>query len=211
MRSNRSFRKTAMNRLPKPFLIIILICCLIEAVILAATVTVMPGARQAAYILGGFWSQMLSYGGYYPGQGTLMFVTYGFLHGGIGHLAMNMLSLWAIVREMERLLTVRQMLWIYGIGQISGAVLFGILAPQETAPMVGASGAIFGLAGGLIGAAFMWRKARRLPMKPLIRAVLLIGGLNLGLTFLAPDIAWQAHLGGVLAGLVMGMAMTRRR
>ena len=81
----------------------------------------------------------------------------------------------------------------------------------ESGPMVGASGAIFGLAGALIAVAMLDRRRRQKPLGPLWRAVANIVVLNLGLTFLVPSIAWQAHLGGALAGLVMGLLIGPRR
>ncbi|MCQ0969485.1 rhomboid family intramembrane serine protease (plasmid) [Paracoccus sp. TK19116] len=200
----------ATPKVPRVFAAIIAICCLVEALILLGTLLLTPDFRELVFIFGAFWVQDLRSGGIFPGQAVLMFVTYGFLHGGLIHLAMNMISLAAITREMTRLMSVRNMLAIYAVSQIAGAGLFALMAPDEIAPMVGASGAIFGVAAGLVGAAFVQRSRLRQPQGPLIRAVGLIIGLNLALTVLMPTIAWQAHLGGALAGLAMGPLLLRR-
>ena len=133
-----------------------------------------------------------------------MFVSYGLLHGGLLHLGMNMISLAVVARELARLMPPAVMLMIYLISQIAAAGLFALMAPAA-GPMVGASGAVFGLAGALVGLVALRRSRRGQPMGPLWRAVANIVLLNLGLTLLVPAIAWQAHLGGALAGLAMGL------
>lgn len=155
----------------------------------------------------GFWSELLHGGtAIYPGQPAVMFVTYGLLHAGLIHLGMNMLSLVAVARELGRFVGPWKMALIYLVSQFAAAALFGAMAPHG-GPMVGASGAIFGLAGALIGQAIAWRLGRGMSMQPVWRAVLVIGGLNLALTVLMPTIAWEAHLGGALAGLALGLIL----
>lgn len=197
--------------LPRGIAALIVLCCVIEVGLLAATVLGYPAARQAAYITGGFWSPVMWSGyGVYPGQPALMFLSYGLLHGGLLHLAMNMISMLAVVRELGRFVTPWRTALIYLVCQIAAAGLFAVMDPQG-GPMVGASGAIFGLAGALIAQALLWRRGRGLPLRPIWRAVLVIGGLNVALTVLVPSIAWQAHLGGALAGLVLGFVLPARR
>lgn len=167
--------------------------------------------RQAVNALFGFWSEQVhARRGLYPGQPAVMFLTYGLLHGGLLHLAMNMLSLAAIARELVQLIGAMRMAVIYLVTQVAAALLFALMAPTA-GPMVGASGAIFGLAGALIGFAAVTGWRRRRPLGQLWRGVALMVVLNVALTVLMPSIAWEAHLGGTLAGLVMGawMAMTR--
>lgn len=130
-----------------------------------------------------------------------MFVTYGFLHVTWAHLIMNsvfILLLGHLVMErVDRL----GFLIIYVGAIIAGGTAFAMSG--ATVPMAGASGAIYGLAGAIM----YWNWAdnpgqiRRYAV-PAFDAVLLAGG-NLGY-YLATDgaIAWQAHLGGCLAGIV---------
>ena len=196
-----------MSRIPRVFVWIVVLCCLIEFALEGAAYARWPLLRQGVFMLGGFWPTLLgSLNGVYPGQGVLMFLTYGFLHAGPMHLAMNMLSLLALVREMAGALGTRRLLVIYIVSQIAGAALFGLMVPPQRVPMVGASGAIFGLAGALFGFALMRMRARGLPLGPLARSALLMVGLNLILTLAMPNVAWQAHLGGALAGLALGLA-----
>lgn len=183
---------------------LVILCCVIEVVFWIAPLLGYERFRLIADFLGGFWSPVLwAFQGYYPGQPILMFLTYGLLHSGIIHLAMNMLSLVAIARELVQLIGARRMFVIYLNTQIVAALVFAVLAP-DAGPMIGASGAIFGLAGALIGhsAVSGWRRGR--PLGQLWRGVFMLVVLNVALTVLMPAIAWEAHLGGVLAGLLMG-------
>lgn len=188
---------------------LILACCGIELVIVALQLTVLSEARGIATVYGGFWSRLFhDLLPAYPGQRLAMFFSYGLLHGGLLHLGMNMVSLAAVARELARLVAPGAMALIYLICQIAAAALFALMAPAA-GPMVGASGAIFGLAGALVGIVAIRRRRRGQPMGPLWRAVANILVLNLGLTLLVPGIAWQAHLGGALAGLALGLWIGR--
>ncbi|MDO5631193.1 MAG: rhomboid family intramembrane serine protease [Paracoccus sp. (in: a-proteobacteria)] len=194
-----------MKTIPRPFIAIIALCCLIEAALSLAPLLGAPvGVRQLVFALGGFWPAIVGTGrGVYPFQDLAMFISYGFLHAGLAHLAMNMLSLAVLVREMAPALSTARLLAIYAVAQVAGALLFWQMHPIG-GPMVGASGAVFGLAGALFGFAVMRYRARGLPMGGLMRSAAILIGLNLILTLLMPSVAWQAHLGGALAGLIMG-------
>lgn len=195
------------RRLPLWVIVVIGLCCMIEAAFQIAALAGQPAARQAGQIVAGFWSPVLWHGyGIYPGQPAVMFLTYGLLHGGLLHLAMNMVSLAVVARELGPLIGAWRMALVYLLGQIAAAALFGLMAP-DAGPMVGASGAIFALAAALIGYAAVVGHSRRRPMGRMWRSVATIVGLNVALTLAVPDIAWQAHLGGALVGAVMGIAM----
>ncbi|ODT58784.1 MULTISPECIES: rhomboid family intramembrane serine protease [Paracoccus] len=181
-------------------------CCLIEALTWAGPMLGLGSARVAGVMLGGFWPPLMTgAAGLYPGQGVAMFLTYGLLHGGVLHLAMNMISLAAVGRELVRMIGSGRMALTYLVSQIVAGAVFAWMEPTA-GPMVGASGAVFGLAGALVGHAAINLHRRHRSMAPLIRATALILGLNIVLTLLMPAIAWQAHLGGGLAGLVLGIA-----
>lgn len=197
------------SRLHLPLWVIALIalCCAVEVTLTIAPFLGYGAARSFALIFGGFWSVVFWQGqGAYPGQPVLMFLSYGLLHGGLLHLAMNMISMAAVARELARFASPARMALIYLVSQIAAAGLFAILAPTS-GPMVGASGALFGLVGALIAQAGKWRVGRSMSLRPIWRAVLVVGGLNVALTFLVPAIAWQAHLGGLLAGLLIGLML----
>lgn len=198
-----------MNRIPPVILVIVIACCVVELLINAAMLLGLPASRYLAFGFGAFWSDLL-WGAkpLYPGQPLLMFATYGFLHSGLLHLGMNMLSLVALAPQLGMVFDGRRLALIYAVSQLAAAGLFAVMAPTA-GPMIGASGAVFGMAGALIGFAARRSLQRSLPMGPLLRSAGMILLLNLGLTLMVPSIAWEAHLGGALAGLAMGLAQAR--
>lgn len=191
--------------MPHVFRVIIGLCVAVEAVLTLAGLLGLPGLRQAAFLHGGFFPQLLQgWQGLFPGQAAAMFVTYGFLHAGLLHLGMNMIALAQLSRELPRLMSGAFALLVYAVAQVAAATQ-AVLAPEGPV-MVGASGAIFGLAGALIGYGFVALRRMNQPVAPLARSAAVLVGLNVALALLVPQIAWQAHLGGALAGAAMGMA-----
>ncbi|MFB7596317.1 rhomboid family intramembrane serine protease [Streptomyces sp. NPDC056160] len=137
-----------------------------------------------------------SLGGVADGQWYRL-LTAMFLHGGYLHIAFNMLSLWWVGGPLEAALGRARYLALYFVSGLAGSALcYLVVAPNQAS--VGASGAIFGLFGAL---AVLMRRLRY-DMRPVI-ALLVI---NLLLTFRG-GIAWQAHIGGLVAGVVAGYAM----
>ena len=129
-------------------------------------------------------------------------VTGAFLHGGLLHIGVNMLSLWFLGRFIEYAVGPWRMLFIYFVSLVAaglGVVYFS--AP--TVPTVGASGAIFGLFGALFAIGF--RLGR--PGMELVKANLGILALNLIITFSVRVISWQAHVFGLLAGFLITLAI----
>ena len=134
-------------------------------------------------------------------------VTAMFVHTGFWHIFANMLTLYFFGSYFSRLVGRDKFLFVYFAGGIVGNLLFWALA-SPFAVAVGASGAVFALAGGLV----MMRP--KLPViifpipipMPLFVAVL--GGFVI-LSFL-PSVAWQAHLGGLIVGLIDGYIFRRR-
>ncbi|HEY82194.1 MAG TPA: rhomboid family intramembrane serine protease [Dehalococcoidia bacterium] len=130
-----------------------------------------------------------------------------FVHAGLWHIFANMLTLYFFGSYLARLVGNGKFLLVYFGGGILGGILFVLLAfPFSVA--VGASGAVFALAGALV----VMRP--RLPVVvfpipiPIPLWVAVIGGFLL-LSFL-PLVAWQAHLGGLVFGLIAGYIFRRR-
>ncbi|MGW2052173.1 rhomboid family intramembrane serine protease [Streptomyces sp. NPDC001858] len=121
-----------------------------------------------------------------------------FLHGSVIHILSNMLSLWWIGGPLEAALGRVRYLTLYLVSGLAGSALTYLLAAPNEASL-GASGAIFGLFGAL---AVLVRR-QRYDMRPVI-ALLVI---NLVITFGWAGIAWQAHIGGLVAGVVVGVGM----
>lgn len=130
-----------------------------------------------------------------------------FLHIGVMHLAFNGYALLAIGTELERLFGHGRFLAIYLLSGLMGSLASYAFSYSLAA---GASGAIFGLIGAL--AAFFAIHRERLGTwgrNRLMNIAFLIG-LNLFLGFTRPGIDNLAHIGGLLAGLGLGWAMTPR-
>ncbi|MGW2422030.1 rhomboid family intramembrane serine protease [Streptomyces sp. NPDC001709] len=122
-----------------------------------------------------------------------------FLHGGYAHILFNMLSLWWIGGPLEAALGRARYLALYFVSGLAGSALTYLLA-EPNAPSLGASGAIF----GLFGATGVLMRRLNYDLRPLA-AILVI---NLIITFTPGfNIAWQAHIGGLVAGVVTGYAM----
>ncbi|GAA3812396.1 rhomboid family intramembrane serine protease [Streptomyces phyllanthi] len=122
-----------------------------------------------------------------------------FLHSGYVHIMFNMLSLWWIGGPLEEALGRVRYLVVYLVSGLAGSALTYLLADANQ-PSLGASGAIF----GLFGATAVLMRRLNYDMRPII--VLLV--INLIFTF-SPgfNISWQAHVGGLVGGVVMGYAM----
>ncbi|MGW0576894.1 rhomboid family intramembrane serine protease [Streptomyces sp. NPDC002920] len=121
-----------------------------------------------------------------------------FLHGSIIHILFNMLSLWWLGGPLEQALGRARYLALYFVSGLAGSALTYLLA-EPNQPSLGASGAIF----GLFGATAVLMRRMRYDMRPII-ALLVI---NLIFTFGWSNIAWQAHIGGLVAGVVIGYGM----
>jgi membrane associated rhomboid family serine protease len=142
-----------------------------------------------------------------------------FLHGGFLHLAGNMLYLWIFGNNIEDVLGPLRFLLFYFLGGIAAGLTHTLLQPASKVPMIGASGAIAAVLGGY---ALLFPKARVHTLIFLIvyiRVIPVPAVLVLGLWFLLQllnaggggDVAWFAHIGGFLAGLLLALLMTRKR
>jgi membrane associated rhomboid family serine protease len=125
-------------------------------------------------------------------------ITSAFLHGGFLHLALNMYALYLFGPEIEAALGRWRFTALYLVSAVGGSVVsytFG----QPFQPSVGASGAVF----GLLGAYFVILRRLRRDTTPLL--VLL--AINLVLGFTVARIDWRAHLGGLVVGALIALAI----
>ncbi|MBV8529899.1 MAG: rhomboid family intramembrane serine protease [Candidatus Eremiobacteraeota bacterium] len=130
-------------------------------------------------------------------------VTGAFLHGGLIHIGVNMMSLWFLGRFIEFALGPWRMLAVYMVSLIASGLGVVYFSSNPMVATVGASGAIFGLFGALFAIGFRLGK----PGMELVRANVGILVLNLIITFTVPAISWQAHVAGLLAGFVLTLAI----
>jgi membrane associated rhomboid family serine protease len=132
-------------------------------------------------------------------------VTAMFLHGSVMHLAFNMWALWLFGPSLERRFGTVPFGALYLAAGVGGAALFQALGSGAWA--VGASGAIFGLFGALLLGAYRQRHTRL--GQAVFSQLILLLGINLMLPFMVSGIAWEAHVGGLVAGMVIAFAWDR--
>ncbi|MFE6687838.1 rhomboid family intramembrane serine protease [Streptomyces sp. NPDC057743] len=121
-----------------------------------------------------------------------------FLHQQFAHIGFNMLSLWWLGPPLEAALGRLRYTALYLLAGLGGSALSYLVTAQNQ-PSLGASGAIF----GLLGATAVLMRRLQYDMKP----VLILLGINLAFTFLWPNIAWQAHVGGLVVGAAVAFGM----
>lgn len=128
-------------------------------------------------------------------------ISAAFLHENIFHLMMNMYALFIIGSQVETFIGKGRYILIYLMSAITGSLLSCIV---NTGWSLGASGAIFGLMGALVYFGYHFRlyldAALRTQIVPLII-------LNLAIGFIVPNIDNAAHIGGLIGGLFMAMAV----
>ncbi|WP_457034309.1 rhomboid family intramembrane serine protease [Kitasatospora sp. P5_F3] len=125
-------------------------------------------------------------------------VTAMFVHSGVVHLVMNMVSLWVLGPQLELVLGRLRFGGLYLASGLMGGA-FSYLFAGEKLNSVGASGAIF----GLLGATAVLYRVSRVPLGPVIALLV----FNVVITFSVKAIDWRAHLGGLIAGAVTGVGL----
>jgi len=125
-------------------------------------------------------------------------ITGAFLHATTPlHILFNMWALVVVGPSLEQALGRVRFTVVYLMSALGGSVLFYYLGAPNV-PSVGASGAIF----GLFGAWFV--VARRLHLDA--RGIVVLIGINLVISFTIPNIAWEAHVGGLITGAALTAA-----
>ena len=131
-------------------------------------------------------------------------ITAGFVHSpdSFWHILLNAYSIYIFGRVIEPMLGPARFLALYLISIFGGSAMVLWLS-EPVVPVVGASGAFFGLMGAYL---------------IMLRAIgdnsgLLVGliAVNLAFGFLVPGISWQGHLGGLLAGMAVTAVYARTR
>lgn len=161
------------------------------------------------YLIGDAWEMALMF---FPVLGDVepwRFLTSAFLHsrgGGLPlHILFNMYALWLVGPHLELAFGRFRYLMLLLLSAIGGSVMVTLLASPASQDwytgVLGASGAVFGLFGAML------LVLRRLRLKA--TSILAVLGINLVLGFVVSGISWQAHLGGLVVGLVLGGAYAR--
>ncbi|MGH3765854.1 MAG: rhomboid family intramembrane serine protease [Pseudonocardiaceae bacterium] len=123
-------------------------------------------------------------------------LTAGFLHIGPVHLAINMIALWVIGRDLEQILGSFRFLVVYLVSLLGGSLAVLLFDPRQTA---GASGAVFGLMGGFV----VVLMKMKLSPRPALTIIL----LNVVITFAIPGISRYGHFGGLAFGTAVTAAL----
>lgn len=174
---------------------------IIGITLLVYLVTLIPGVGSIVQQSLWFWAPAL-----YP-ELTGRFepwrlLTAALVHSGIWHVGLNMLALFMIGRSLEPLLGRWRFLTLYVLGALGGSVAVALLS--FTTPVVGASGAIFALFGALVVI------GRHIGAN--ITGIAIVLGINLVIGFIPGfNVSWQAHVGGLVTGALVGLIYARTR
>ena len=151
----------------------------------------------------------------YPGKHVyLALVVSMFLHGGLAHLAGNMLFLWIFGNNIEDRLGRLRFLVFYAAGGLVATAAHVVAERSSTVPVVGASGAIAAVMGAYL---VLYPKAPVLTLIPPVFLVPISARWFLGAWFVlqfvanrSSDVAWVAHVGGFVFGCVVALALRDR-
>ncbi|MDY6827356.1 MAG: rhomboid family intramembrane serine protease [Bacillota bacterium] len=142
-----------------------------------------------------------------------------FVHGSLLHLLSNLWFLWVFGPAVEGRLGFGRFMLLYLLSGVAAALLQGFALPESTVPMVGASGAVSGILGAYL---ILFPRARVLTIIPpfIFFFFWLPAPIYLGywiiLQFISglyavPGVAWWAHVGGFLLGLVLILILRPKR
>ena len=199
--------------LPRVLVVLAAISIVVEIILQGADLQIWGATqwRSLAYQNGGFWIGLLhNWRPNYAYQPYLMFLTYGFLHGGLAHLTVNMLTLFALGNIVVGRIGAYRFLLLYALAAVGGAMGFALLS-SVVQPMVGASGALFGLAGALVAWEYVDRFTAEKRLWPVLRTIVWLVALNLILWWaMEGRLAWETHLGGFVSGWIFAFIIDPR-
>lgn len=139
-------------------------------------------------------------GGFASWNSAASLFGHAFIHAGFLHLAVNMFVFLDVAPFVEQRLGARRFALLYLLSILGGAIAYIMINPNSAAPAVGASGAVCGVYAAFFLAV---RPSPRAAISdPRVRnAMIWFVGINVVLMALLPlPIAWEAHLGGFIAG-----------
>ena len=211
------------ERFPVVTVVLITACVL---VFLWQNSLVEPAARRALYTLGLVPAVLFDVKQLPPELAIIppytTLVTSMFLHGGWMHLIGNMLFLWIFGNNVEDALGRGRFVLFYLVCGVVAALAQALPAPESTIPVIGASGAIAGVLGAYL---LLYPHARVVVVIPIffyLHLTVLPAFLLIGLWFLVQvlnsiaasgqegGVAWLAHVGGFVAGVLLLPVLRRR-
>lgn len=154
-----------------------------------------------------------------PGSSALELlplIGHAFLHADALHLLVNAGLLLAFGAAVERRLGVSRFLILFAGGATAGALAEALVGNAGPVYLIGASGAVYGMMAAampiLFRAGIPGRRRRALEFVAVIMGLnVLVAMIGLGDFLAGAEISWRAHMGGFLAGLVLGFAFSPRR
>lgn len=164
--------------------------------ILVYLIPLIIGDSDAAILYLGSYGPFIKIGQYYR------LLTAAFVHANLAHLIFNMYALWIIGMQLESFIGKWRFLVVYLFSAICGSLLSTVITPDAFS--VGASGAIFGLLGALLYFGYHYRIYLGTVIKSQIIPLIVI---NLALGFLVTGIDNAAHIGGLIGGALMMIAV----
>jgi membrane associated rhomboid family serine protease len=127
-------------------------------------------------------------------------ITSAFLHASILHIAFNMYFLWLVGSAVEQALGRGRFLLVYFVSALAGSA--GALVHTPARPVVGASGALF----GILGAALVLERQRNYVLGGSAAALIVI---NLILGFTLSNISIGGHIGGLIGGILCTLVLSK--
>src|SRR5208283_5111535 len=153
------------------------------------------GANYGPYTLSGQWWRLLAC---------------VFIHGGLLHIAFNMWCLWNLGRLAESVYGHWTFAAVYLIAGLASSLASLIWHASNPVPSVGASGAIFGIAGALIASFYLGEfSLPRAAVSGMLRSVAMFVGYNLFFGAVIAQVDNAAHIGGLLMGLLLGALIAK--
>jgi membrane associated rhomboid family serine protease len=151
---------------------------------------------------GSLYRHMVLFGPWVPHGGWYRLVTAMFLHEDLLHIGFNMFALYLIGTPVEQYLGRARYVGLYFVSGLAGSA--GALLQTPTTPVLGASGAIFGILGAML--ILEWQITGRLAGNAMTWIV-----INLVISFAIPNISWGGHVGGLIGGILVTLAYAHWR
>jgi membrane associated rhomboid family serine protease len=197
-----------------PFFTILLI--LLNALVFFVELLHPGGMKYVVYNFGAVPSNILTFRSNQPIPPYMTIVTSMFMHGGFIHILGNMLYLWIFGNNIEDRLGHFRFLLFYLVGGVVAALAHSITSPNSQIPMIGASGAVAGILGAYL---LLYPRARvhtliffgffidiiRIPALIIIGfwgIIQVINGIVSKGLVQQGGVAWFAHIGGFLFGIL---------
>jgi membrane associated rhomboid family serine protease len=149
---------------------------------------------------GSLYIKWILYGPFVANGDWWRLITAAFLHGSLIHIGFNMAALWWIGAPVEEYLGRARYIGLYLVSGLAGSA--GALIQSPTTPVVGASGAIFGILGAML--IIEWQATGRLGGNAMTLIV-----INLVLSFALSNISIGGHIGGLIGGILTTLAYAR--